>query len=47
MTIAWCCKCKVKREMKSPTHSKTKNGVPMMKGKCSKCGTTMCRLGAK
>jgi len=45
MTIAYCVKCKAKREMLNTTHSKTKRGVPMMKGKCPKCGTKMCRLG--
>lgn len=45
MTTAYCVKCKTKREMKSPTKSKMKNGRAMTKGKCAKCGTTMCRIG--
>lgn len=45
MPIAYCVKCRVKREMKNPTHSKTSKGVPMTKGHCSHCGTKMCRIG--
>jgi len=45
MTIAYCMKCKAKREMKDVKMGKTKRGVPMAKGTCPKCGTKMCRLG--
>lgn len=39
---AYCVRCKAKREMDGATKTKTKKGQPMMKGKCSKCGTKMC-----
>ena len=45
MTIAYCVKCKAKREMKDPKKVKMKNGKPAMKGKCPKCGTGMYRIG--
>ncbi|MDO8467630.1 MAG: DUF5679 domain-containing protein [Nanoarchaeota archaeon] len=44
---AYCVKCKAKREMKDGKESKTVKGVRMMKGKCPKCDTTMCRILGK
>ncbi len=44
---AYCVKCKAKREMKDEKESKTVKGTRMMKGKCPKCGTTMCRILGK
>lgn len=41
MTIAWCVKCKTKREMKNPKLTTAKNGRLMYRGTCSKCGTKM------
>ena len=38
----YCVKCKKKREMLNPKVTKMKNGRPMAKGKCPKCGTTIC-----
>ena len=43
---AYCVKCKQKREMRDPKESLTKNGKPIVKGKCPECGTTICRIGA-
>ena len=40
--IAYCVKCRAKRDMVSPTHSVTAKGRHMMKGTCSKCGCKMC-----
>jgi len=45
LTSAYCVKCKTKREMKSPTKTKMKNGRSATKGKCPKCGTGMFRIG--
>jgi len=48
MTQGYCVKCKQKVEMKDPKETKTKRGTRMAKGKCPKCGTTVCcMLGKK
>jgi len=47
MTEAYCVRCKQKVEMKDPKETKTKRGTLMYKGKCAKCGTTVCRIGSK
>jgi len=41
---AYCVKCKKQMEMKDGKKTKMKNGRDMMKGKCPKCGTGMCRI---
>ena len=46
MVVGYCVKCKAKKEMKNTSNSKTKRGVPMVKGICTSCGTKMCRLGS-
>lgn len=38
----YCMKCKGKVEIQNATSSKTKRGTTMNKGKCPKCGTTVC-----
>ena len=43
---AYCVKCKAKKEMLDPQEGTTKNGKPIVKGKCPDCGTTICRIGA-
>jgi DNA topoisomerase-1 len=43
--VAYCVKCKEKREMSAPEAVFTKKGVPATKGKCPVCGTTMFRMG--
>ncbi|VVB84024.1 Uncharacterised protein [uncultured archaeon] len=48
MVQGYCVKCKGKVEMKDPKESKTSRGTTMAKGKCPKCGTTVCcMLGKK
>jgi hypothetical protein len=44
-TKAYCMKCKTKREMVSPKVVTMKNKRKATRGKCSKCGTTMFRIG--
>lgn len=39
--IAYCVKCKTKREMKDAKEVTLDNGRKMMKGECSVCGTKM------
>jgi len=43
--VAYCVKCKEKREMSVPEAVFTRKGVPATKGKCPVCGTTMFRMG--
>jgi hypothetical protein len=47
MVQAYCMKCKASREMKDPKKVKMANGRPAMKGKCTKCGTNMFKIGSK
>lgn len=45
---AYCVKCKKKGVlMMKPTIHRTKRGGYMAKGKCPKCGTTMCAMMSK
>ena len=44
MSLGYCVKCKARREISSPHTTKTKKGQPMIKGKCPKCHTTICRF---
>jgi RNase P subunit RPR2 len=39
--MAYCVKCRTKREMKDPKEATTKNGRKMMTGTCPVCGTKM------
>jgi hypothetical protein len=39
--MAYCVKCKAKREMKDPKEATSANGRNMMKGTCPVCGTKM------
>ena len=43
--LAYCMKCRKKREMKNPVAIKMKNGKPATKGLCTVCGTKMYRIG--
>ena len=43
---AYCMKCKAKKVMEKMVEGTTKNGKPIVKGKCPDCGTTICRIGA-
>lgn len=45
MVEGYCVKCKAKREMKDVKMTTTSRGTKMAKGKCPKCGTTVCRIG--
>lgn len=40
----YCVKCKAIRKMVDAKEVTTKNGRKMLKGKCTKCSTTMCRI---
>jgi len=42
---AYCVKCKLKRTIKDPFETTTKNGRSAIKGKCAKCGTNVFRMG--
>jgi ribosomal protein L32 len=42
--IAYCVKCKEKREMKDPHHITMKNGKPALQGLCPVCGTRLNRI---
>jgi hypothetical protein len=42
--VAYCVKCKEKREMKDPHKIEMKNGKPAMQGTCSVCGTKLTRI---
>ena len=43
--IAYCMKCKTKREMSNPRKVTMKNGKPATQGTCPNCGTSMYRMG--
>jgi hypothetical protein len=42
--IAYCVKCKDKREMKDYQHITMKNGKPALQGPCPVCGTKLTRI---
>ena len=42
--IGYCVKCKEKRTIMGAKEVTLKNGRKMMKGKCEKCGTVVCRF---
>jgi hypothetical protein len=43
--IAYCVKCKDKREMRDPKEITMKNGRPATQGVCPECGTKMFKIG--
>ena len=43
--IAYCMKCKTKREMRNPKEVTMKNGKKAKSGTCAVCGTTLYRIG--
>ena len=45
--IAYCMKCRTKREMKDARAINMKNGKPATQGICPKCGTKMFRIGKR
>jgi DNA topoisomerase-1 len=44
--VAYCVKCREKREMQNPQPVYTAAGTPGTRGVCPVCGTTMFRMGA-
>ena len=44
-TMAYCVKCKAKREIKNPKKVTMKNGRKAISGTCPKCGTKLFRIG--
>jgi DNA topoisomerase-1 len=44
--LAYCVKCKTKREMVNPEAVYTQTGAPGTRGVCSVCGTNLFRMGA-
>ncbi|GAB4277862.1 MAG: hypothetical protein Kow0056_09750 [Coriobacteriia bacterium] len=44
-TVAYCVKCKDKKEMKDEQQITMKNGKPAVQGVCPDCGTKMFRIG--
>lgn len=42
--VAYCVKCKTKREMKNAERVEFKNGRPAVKGNCPNCGTVMFKI---
>ncbi len=45
--MAYCVKCKQKREIKEPEKVTMKNGRPAMRGKCPVCGTGLYKILGK
>lgn len=45
--IAYCVKCREKREMQDPKEVDMKGGRKAMTGPCQKCGTKMFRIMGK
>lgn len=45
--VAYCVKCKEKREMKDTEQVVMKNGRKAVKGKCTHCGTGMYKILGK
>ena len=44
---AYCVKCKSKVTISNPSMSQTKNGQPMIRGKCPVCACKVCRFVPK
>ena len=47
MTEGRCMKCKKQVEIQNGKETVTPNKMKMCKGKCGKCGTTVCRILGK
>jgi len=43
--LAYCVKCREKREITQPQAVFTENGTPATRGVCPVCGTTLFRMG--
>ncbi len=44
--LAYCVKCREKKELQAPEPVYTKTGTPGTRGKCAECGTNLFRMGA-
>jgi len=42
-----CLRCREQVEMKNPIETKTSRGLRILKGKCPKCDTTVCKILGK
>ncbi len=42
--VAYCVKCKQKRDMVNAEKVQMANGRPALKGKCQVCGTTLFKI---
>ena len=47
MSVAYCIKCKCKKELKETFVKYASNGAPMEMGKCTACGTKTARFLTK
>ncbi len=47
MATIYCLSCKEKRVLKSVTKGTTKNGQPLVKGKCPECNRTLTKFVSK
>ena len=45
-TVAYCVKCREKRELKDPQAVTMANGKAATRGTCSVCGTAVFKIGA-
>jgi len=45
MVKGYCVKCKTQVDIQNAKESLTKRGTKIAKGKCPKCGITVCRMG--
>ena len=47
MATIYCLSCKEKRVLKTITKGTTKNGQPLVKGKCPECNRTLTKFVSK
>ena len=47
LVMGRCMKCRAQREITGGKETVTKNNMRMLKGKCPKCGTTVCKILGK
>lgn len=45
--VAYCVKCRQKREIANPRQVTMANGRPAVQGTCPVCGTKLFRIGAQ
>jgi hypothetical protein len=44
---AYCMKCRYETEIRNPREVYTRNGKPAIEGGCSKCGSSVYKIGRK